>query len=144
MAAWTPSVSKVITPYVAQAYNRIFSKPNTIIRTASAERTFWEKVTILHHEANRPENLAMPVRYSRHYYDLYCIGNSQIKKSAFCNIDYELAVPGTLRLIPPEYRFAELRKDYISMANMMFGDYPDFDSLMLFIGELEKEINLLR
>ena len=163
LAAWTPSVSKVITPYVAQAYNRIFSKPNTIIRTASAERTFWEKVTILHHEANRPENLAMPVRYSRHYYDLYCIGNSQIKKSAFCNIDllkrvtdfkmkfyprkwahYELAVPGTLRLIPPEYRFAELRKDYIGMANMMFGDYPDFDSLMLFIGELEKEINLLR
>ena len=105
----------------------------------------------------------MPVRYSRHYYDLYCIGKSQIKKSAFCNIDllkrvtdfkmkfyprkwahYELAVPGTLRLIPPEYRFAELRKDYIGMANMMFGDYPDFDSLMLFIGELEKEINLLR
>ena len=29
------------------------------------------------------------------------------------------------------------------MRNMMFGDCPDFASLMQFIGELEKEINSL-
>ena len=56
---------------------------------------------------------------------------------------YELAVPGTLRLLPPEYRLDALKKDYGSMENMMFGDYPDFDSLMQFIGELELEINSL-
>lgn len=56
---------------------------------------------------------------------------------------YELAVPKTLKLLPPEYRLEALRKDYASMENMMFGDYPDFDSLMQFIGELEREINSL-
>lgn len=162
LAAWTPSVSKPITSYVAETYPKIFSKADTTILTASAERTFWEKATILHHEANRPETLPMPERYSRHYYDLYCIAYSDIKASAFRNLDllkrvtdfkmkfyprkwahYELATPGTLKLVPPEYRLDALRKDYASMANMMFADYPDFDSLMKFVGELEREINSL-
>lgn len=143
-------------------YPKIFSKPDTTILTASAERTFWEKATILHHEANRPENLSMPGRYSRHYYDLYCIAHSDIKESAYSNIallkrvtdfkmkfyprkwaHYELAVPGTLKLLPLEYRMEDLQKDYNSMKNMMFGEYPDFQTLMKFIGNLEKEINSL-
>lgn len=158
----TPSVAKTIAPYVAEAYPKIFSKPDTTILTASAERTFWEKATILHHEANRPENLSMPGRYSRHYYDLYCIAHSDIKESAYSNIallkrvtdfkmkfyprkwaHYELAVPGTLKLLPPEYRMEDLQKDYNSMKNMLFGEYPDFQTLMKFIGNLEKEINSL-
>lgn len=162
LAAWTPSVSKTIIPYVAETYPQVFAYPNTTILTASAERTFWEKATILHHEANRPENLAMPSRYSRHYYDLYCIAHSDIKVSAYENMEllqkvtdfkmkfyprkwahYELAVPGTLRLLPPEYRFEVLRKDYDSMKNMMFGEYPNFDTLIKYIGELEREINFL-
>ena len=162
LAAWTPSVSKSVTPYVAEFYPKIFSKPKTNILTASAERTFWEKATILHHEANRPENLPMPGRYSRHYYDLCCIADSGIKESAYKNLDllkrvtefkmkfyprkwahYELAIPGTLKLLPPEYRMEELHKDYTSMKNMMFGDYPDFAALMRKIGRLEKEINSL-
>ena len=32
---------------------------------------------------------------------------------------YELAVPGTLKLLPPEYRWDHLQKDYASMRNMM-------------------------
>ena len=56
---------------------------------------------------------------------------------------YELAVPGTLKLLPPEYRMEDLQKDYDSMKNMMFGEYPDFQTLMKFIGNLEKEINSL-
>jgi hypothetical protein len=30
----------------------------------------WEKATILHAEAYRPESKKLPLRYSRHYYDL--------------------------------------------------------------------------
>ena len=86
LAAWTPSVAKTIAPYVAETYPKIFAKPDATILTASEERTFWEKATILHHEANRPENLSMPGRYSRHYYDLYCIAHSDIKESAYSNI----------------------------------------------------------
>lgn len=162
LAAWTPSVEKTVASYVAECYPKAFSKSNTSVLTAAAERTFWEKATILHHEANRPENLPMPSRYSRHYYDLYCIAHSENKKAAYDNLSllkrvvdfkmkfyprkwahYELAIPGTLKLLPPEYRMEALRKDYASMANMMFGEHPDFDSLMEYIRDLENEINAL-
>lgn len=162
LAAWTPSVQKSIQSYTAECYPKAFSQPETTVLTAAAERTFWEKATILHHEANRPEHLSMPSRYSRHYYDLYCIAHSESKAAAYDNLDllkrvvdfkmkfyprkwahYELAVPGTLKLVPPEYRMEALRQDYNAMSNMMFGAYPDFDSLMEYIRDLEHEINAL-
>lgn len=162
LAAWTPSKEKVISPYVTEIYPHVFEQPITTILTAAAERTFWEKVTILHHEANRPENLDMPKRYSRHYYDLYCIAHSENKIEAFNNLEllkkvvefkmkfyprkwarYEDAIPGTIKLMPPSYRIAELEKDYISMSEMMFGEYPTFVELVRYIEELEKEINLI-
>lgn len=162
LAAWTPSIQKTISPYVAEYYPKAFSQPSTVVLTAAAERTFWEKATILHHEANRPEHLPMPSRYSRHYYDLYCIAHSDSKEQAFKKLillkkvvdfkmkfyprkwaQYELATPGTLKLLPPDYRLDALRKDYDAMANMMYGDHPDFDTLMTYIRKLETEINAL-
>lgn len=160
LAAWSPSNLKVITPYVADNYRKIFQKPNTQIKTAAAERTLWEKLTILHQEANRPQNKPMPPRYSRHYYDLYCIANSSYKEKAFKNLDllddvvkfkqkfyprswarYENAKPGSIMLVPPRYNLGVLRNDYESMKSMLYGDYPTFDELMDFIGLLENEIN---
>ena len=162
LAAWTPAREKTVSAYVAECYPKVFSQTGSQILTAASERTFWEKATILHHEANRPENLPMPDRYSRHYYDLYCIAHSESKKDAFSQLDllrrvvkfkmkfyprkwahYEDAKPGTLKLVPPAYRMEALRQDYASMQNMMFGETPDFDELMEYIKELETEINSL-
>lgn len=162
LAAWTPAREKNVSAYVAKCYPKVFSQADSQILTAASERTFWEKATILHHEANRPENLPMPERYSRHYYDLYCIAHSKSKKDAFSQLDllkrvvefkmkfyprkwahYEDAKPGTLKLVPPAYRMEALRQDYASMQNMMFGETPDFDELMEYIKELEVEINSL-
>lgn len=162
LAAWTPAKGVSIEPYAAECYPKAFEQKETIVLTAAAARTFWEKVTILHHEANRPENLLMPERYSRHYYDLYCIAHSENKQPAYENIDllrrvvefkmkfyprkwaqYEKAVPGTMKLVPPDYRLDALRKDYENMSEMMFGEYPSFDELMSYISELESEINQL-
>ncbi len=162
LAAWTPAKAKTISPYVAEYYPQIFKLDSTEILTAAAERTFWEKVTILHHEANRPENLAMPKRYSRHYYDLYCIAHSENKENAFNDLallqrvvefkmkfyprkwaKYDEAVPGTIKLVPPAYRFAKLKEDYEDMAEMIFGSYPDFEEIMNYIQLLENEINNL-
>ncbi len=162
LAAWTPARSRTVTPYIAEVYPNAFEKVSSDILTAASERTFWEKATILHHEANRPENLSMPERYSRHYYDLYCIAHSDAKQAAFNNLEllrrvaefkmkfyprkwakYEEAVPRTLKLIPPAYRLDTLRQDYLSMKSMMFGECPDFDELMTYIKELEEEINSL-
>lgn len=160
LAAWTPATEVSIEPYAAACYPKAFEQKETIVLTAAAARTFWEKVTILHHEANRPENLLMPDRYSRHYYDLYCIAHSENKQPAFEDIDllrrvvefkmkfyprkwaqYEKAVPVTMKLVPPDYRLDALKKDYENMSEMMFGEYPSFDELMTYIAELEQEIN---
>lgn len=162
LAAWTPSQPREIRPYSAECYRAAFQQANTVVLTAAAERTFWEKVTILHHEANRPEHLPMPSRYSRHYYDLYCIAHSESKAAAYEDLDllgrvvefkmkfyprkwaqYELARPGTMKLCPPEYRYAALEEDYTVMQGMMFGECPSFADLMAFIRELEAEINAL-
>ena len=87
LAAWTPSQPREIRPYSAERYPAAFRQASTVVLTAAAERTFWEKVTILHHEANRPEHLPMPSRYSRHYYDLYCIAHSESKAAAYEDLD---------------------------------------------------------
>lgn len=162
LAAWTPAKTALIEPYAAKYYPKIFEQKETAILTVAPERTFWEKATILHHEANRPEHLEMPQRYSRHYYDLYRMAATPVKEAAFSRLDllkkvvdfkmkfyprswakYPEAVPGTLKLLPPEYRFATLEADYNSMQDMLYGDVPTFETVIAAVQELEKEINTL-
>ncbi len=162
LSAWTPAEEGLLRPYVSEQYPDLFEQPETSILTVSPERTFWEKATILHHEAHRPENLKMPERYSRHYYDLVKLAHSPVKEKAFTQLDllqkvvdfkikfyprgwakYAEAVPGTLKLIPPEYRFPALRTDYAAMQDMIYGDAPSFDEMMDEIQQLENEINKL-
>ena len=64
LAAWTPADMVDITPYTAEQYPQLFKQRTVSVLTVAPERTFWEKATILHHEANRPEHLLMPQRYS--------------------------------------------------------------------------------
>jgi hypothetical protein len=91
------------------------------VQCIKAERTFWEKATILHHEAFRPEGSAKPDRYSRHYYDLARLAQSPVKEAAFSDLSllasvvaskepfyprgwarYDLAKPGTSHRIQIE------------------------------------------
>ncbi len=160
LAAWTPAELKSITPYAAIEYPRLFSQPSTNILTVLPERTFWEKVTILHREAFRPESSVFPSRYSRHYYDLYCMAKSPVKDRALADTDllarvvafkdkfyrcpwarYDLAKRGTMRLMPPEYNIQKLRDDYAHMQNMIFGEKPEFEAILGMILDLENEIN---
>lgn len=162
LAAWSPVSIKTITPYAAEIYNRTFKKPNTEVLTVAPERTFWEKATILHHEANRPMDLLMPQRYSRHYYDLYCISKSEVKDRALSNFElltkvaqfktrfyprgwakYQDAKPGSLKLLPPAHNLSLLEEDYKNMGEMIFGPRPGFNEMMDILAELENEINLI-
>jgi hypothetical protein len=162
LAAWTPAAIKQITPYAAVEYTHLFSKPTTEVLTVLPERTFWEKITILHREANRPKDKEFPARYSRHYYDLYCIANSDIKAKAISDKElltkvvvfkekfyrcpwakYDEAKVGTIKLLPPLYNLAELEDDYKHMQNMIFGNKPTFTEMMKVIEQLERDINAL-
>lgn len=162
LATWTPATKKAITPYAAQQYSYLFSKPSTEVLTVLPERTFWEKITILHREANRLENREFPTRYSRHYYDLYCMAGSDVKEKALADKEllkkvvsfkekfyrcpwakYEDAKVGSMKLLPPSYNITELENDYEHMQNMIFGNKPTFAQMMNAIEQLEREINSL-
>lgn len=159
LAAWTPATNISIIPIIGDAYANIF-KEKTNIRTVSVERTFWEKATILHHEANRPESSKMPHRYARHYYDMYKIANSKYKDKAIKDKEllrkvtefkmkfyprkwakYEDAMDSKLRLVPDKFRFLELENDYKAMSEMIYGEYPSFEEIIKILKELETEIN---
>lgn len=161
LAAWTPAEPKMITPYAAIQYPKLFAEASTEILTVLPKRTFWEKVTILHREAYRPEDKTFPTRYSRHYYDLYCMMNSPVKNEALSDTDlltkvvefkekfyrcpwarYDEAKIGTMKLLPPERNLPILHDDYEHMQNMIFGDKPDFDIILRRMQELEDEINI--
>jgi hypothetical protein len=135
----------------------------TLIRTIVAERTFWEKATILHQEAHRGPEKPLPRHYSRHYYDLYRLSLLPIRDSALARIDllqdvvqfkmrfyrcswalYEDAKPGSLKLLPPQHHVMELKRDYQAMQVMLFGQIPNFEKIMTELGSLEKIINNLR
>lgn len=159
LAAWTPTAVTCISPYIAEEFPEAFAQPETSVLTVSPERTFWEKATILHKEAFRT-NGRFPSRYSRHYYDLYKLAHSDIKEKALSDTNllksvvdfkmtfwrsnaahYDLCVPGTMKLMPPNDSMTLVKQDYASMQNMIFGDAPGFEELMSEISQLQNEIN---
>ena len=160
LAAWLPYDNYRIQPYAAEEFPQLFKQPVCAVQAIRAERTFWEKATILHHEAHRPENSPQPLRYSRHYYDLAMMANSAVKYAALADLvllkdvvafklrfyrrpwaHYELATPGTFRLLPSGQVLTAVEKDYVQMRNMIFGRYPGFDEIMETLRMLEREIN---
>lgn len=160
LAAWSPSKVVTIVPDLYKIYPMLFEGKSIDVKTVLPERTFWEKVTILHQEANRPKEIEMPKRYARHYYDVYCIGRSEYKDKAIKDIGlldkvvqfkqkfyprkwakYEEATSKNIRLLPDEFRLKEIEYDYKNMTEMFFGTYPTFEELMDSISQLEEEIH---
>lgn len=163
LASWLPHSAHEIQPYAAEDFPKQFDDPVCPVRAIDAKRTFWEKATILHHEANRPKSSTVPERYSRHYYDLCLMASDdKLKTTALSDLamleevvrfkekfyprawaNYDAAKPGTLKLIPPDHVLNAMRKDYDAMQEMIFGRRPTFDEIIDSIAELETEINRL-
>ena len=152
-----PSQSRTITPYLAAEFPDELPNADVTVSTLSVERTFWEKVTILHalHHGSklRPE-------MSRHYYDTAMLASKGIDDTALAQPDllakvvlnksqmfkdnrasYDTAVFGSLRLIPAEDLTARLRTDYEAMAEMFMVKPPSFDEMIASIAALEAKLN---
>lgn len=130
--------------------------------TLQAERTFWEKATILHAECHRDPGKEMPARYARHYHDLARLAQSEVAERALADTalrervvehkkvyfrsgwaQYDLAVPGTFKLVPPEARIPHLMKDHEEMRQMFFSEPPPIGDVLAVLRELEGRINAL-
>lgn len=160
LAAWTPTQIAIIRPYIAEVYPDKFGDTFVKVRTTTPERTFWEKITILHREAFRPENSPLPLRMSRHYYDIYRMAKLGILDRALQNPDlldqvaafkakfypqkwahYVLAKLGTLSLVPARHNLRPLQRDYAAMAGMIYGEMPEFEELMAEVIRIEVLVN---
>lgn len=160
LAAWTPTTNACVKPYIEECYPDLLQYKNIEVLATTDVRTFWEKATILHQEANRPADSKMPQRYSRHYYDLYCMAKKGIDDKALKEVglltkvadfkekfyprkwaEYDKARIGTLKLMPAAHSIDVLKKDYENMKAMIFGYYPSFDELIEEILNIEKKTN---
>jgi len=161
LASWLPHSGHVVRAYAAEEFPGQFDDPVCPVRAIDAERTFWEKATILHHEANRPVGSPVPERYSRHYYDLFLMAQDvPLKSRALGDLellksvvefkkrfyprgwaDYDKAKPRSFKLVPPERVLKAMRKDYDAMGEMIFGRRPVFDAIIDGLMILGNEIN---
>jgi Nucleotidyl transferase AbiEii toxin, Type IV TA system len=156
-----PTEKREITSYAAEEFPDFFEAPSCSVDVLSLRRTFWEKATALHAEHHRDLQSATPQYFSRHYYDLAMLADTDEGKEAAKDAvllkqvadhksvffrsawaSYDTARAGTLRLSPHPNRVADLRADYRKMAPMMFDDPPPtFDDVLRRIADLEKTIN---
>jgi hypothetical protein len=128
------------------------------------ERTFWDKVVILHGLRRwfdkRGELRGGGHRISRHYYDVHALMQSDVGSRALADAalgencvahartffnrpDYDLAtaVCPSFALSPEGAMYDALRIDYAAMAGMIFGDPPAFDAVVGTVAEIETRLN---
>ncbi len=149
-----------IRPLLADSFPAVFDDWTAEVTALELQRTFWEKATILHSEHHRPAGQPTPVRYARHYFDMTRLlarpeAAQHLTDSAQCArvVDwksrvfarawarYDLAVPGTFRLVPPAERQAALAQDYATMRPMFLSEPPPFAELMASLAQAEATLN---
>ena len=154
-----PTYMRTVTPYIADELENLLDDPFVTVKTVGAERTFWEKATILHRLFHQFPTKDLPDRMSRHYYDFARIAKSNILGTAMENIhllaedahhkiifyqsagaNYETAVPGKIKMIPHQALEQALRHDYKKFESMIYGEPPSFDDVL---SEIEKVENLV-
>lgn len=160
MSAMIPSGEFSIQPYCADVAPNVFESLVLKVKAIEAKKTFWDKVTILHVEAHRPDGRPQPPRYSRHYYDLFQMISSPVQDEAMNDLallikvidfkakfypqgwaNYEGAAEGKIKLVPEPYMQKKLVSDYEQMKEMIFGAPPSFDEIMKTISEFEQRLN---
>lgn len=157
-----PFCERTITSFVAEQFpNQSFADAPIKIPTATPERTFLEKIFLLHEEYQKDE--IRTNRLSRHLYDIEKMMDTTFAKNALSDpklyqtivqhrkllfsigeVDYHLHQPQTINLIPPGTLIKEWEKDYAGLSeNMIYGDKLSWTKLLNRIKELTNRINRL-
>jgi hypothetical protein len=138
-----------------------FAQKSIDIPSVLPERTYLEKIFLLHEMFQRPADKRKVERYSRHLYDIYQISktaysdnalndqdlyqiivNHRYKFTKVGNVDYSLHQPQTISFIPPKEELSDWKKDYKTMQEqMIYGDSPDFADLIESLQALQEKIN---
>ena len=134
------------------------------VTTVEAQRTFWDKVVILHGLRrwydHRRQLRQAGQRVSRHYYDVFRLLQSSTGDTALANrqlgvdcarharmffnspdFDLDDAVAGTYSLSPSTDMQGPLERDYDAMAAMIMGNAPSFATVLDSIATCEMTVN---
>lgn len=155
-----PVGSHTIRPLAAEVFPALFREPTCTVVALEAERTFWEKATLLHAECHRPPGNATRTGISRHFYDLVMMARHETGQRAVRNLDllaevrehkktyfrsawahYDSAKPGSFRLVPDPDRIGAIRQDYRRMEDMFMVLPPPFETILAELKALERSIN---
>lgn len=162
-SALDPNSSQAIRPYVADDVPALDLTVLNIV-TVDAERTFWDKIVILHGLRNwfdkRGALRGGGQRVSRHYYDVYQLLVSGTGEAALADLDLgrdcvrharmffnspdlglATAAVGTFDLLPARAMIADLKRDYAAMSGMIFGETPDFETVLDSVAALQQRLN---
>jgi len=162
-SALDPHAAATVTPYVTQDLPGLDLTVTNVI-TVNPERTFWDKVMILHglrqwHD-RRGELRHGGQRVSRHYYDVHQL--MQAPLAAAWQSDHALAIdcarharlffgsadlgldtaaPGTFTLAPSLMMRNAIERDYEAMTGMIFGHIPQLDAVLDSAKRFEQIVN---
>ena len=154
-----PTENIALTSYVEKALPNLGIQSPTVT-TLKPERTFWEKILILHKLAHQSGDQPIQGRLSRHYYDVMMLAKSDLIDQATENINllkgvilhnmayfrsaqaaYDTAIPGSIKLVPNDAQLKHLNDDYQSMKSMFILEPPTFTELMDKIKAIELSLN---
>lgn len=160
-----PFDSREIISLVSEKFKgRPFADGSISIPCVKPERTFLEKLFLLHEEFQRPKEKIRVERLSRHLYDINRISETKYAKIAMEDkelfkaivkhrehftrlggVDYKSHYPPNLNPIPPTDLLYKWKSDYKAMQKeMIYGESLDFDELITKIEALTRSINSIK
>ncbi len=146
-----PSEGKEIQSIIDENYpENSFAEEAFIVKTVLPEKTFLEKMILLHEEFTKPKEKIRYHRMSRHLYDIGQIISTEFGERALKSeslfqeiikhrakytpirtVDYSNLELNKLRIIPPEEFIDQYEKDYSDMKeNMIYGEKISFNNLI--------------
>ncbi len=156
-SATGPVEARTFKSYVADRFPHLMTDPEVTCTVLLPGRTFWEKVTALHAESFRDN---VPHFHSRHYSDvvamlqtptgdlashdltmLESVRKYKERYYASARARYDLAVPGSLSIVPSQEKRRILTADYHDMRMMFFREPPSFESIVEQLSILQERIN---
>ena len=157
-----PFTNRQFCSFVGNKFTgRPFADEKISVPCVNPERTFLEKLFLLHEEFKRPVDEIRVRRMSRHLYDIQkisktvysqiAISDKQLYKSLvehrehfmrWGGIDYSTHFPPTLNPLPPEHLLSSFQSDYKTMQEeMIYGESLPFKELMKELELLTSTIN---
>ncbi len=153
-----------IISFVGEQFpKRPFADTTINVPCVNPERTYLEKLFLLHEEFKKPNDKIRVERLSRHLYDITKIYSSEHKNKAYNQelivsiiehrelfngmrgVDYGTLYPPNLNPIPPDDFIKAWENDYKTMqTNMIPEDSPKFTDLLETVKKATQEYNVLK